>query len=85
MRTLTFKRYCLKESDTVPTIRWTFLPVDLDEQSTLTAAGFDARGPFWFGVLPEAWEGHPPLALVVAGKTVAPGEIIAVSDEEAVL
>jgi hypothetical protein len=84
MRTLTFKRYCLNKGDTLPAIRWTFVPVDLDEKSTLIAAGFDPKPPFWFGVLPAAWKGHPRLALVVTGKTVAPGEFIAVSNEPGV-
>jgi hypothetical protein len=83
MRQLTFKRYFLREGDTLPAIRWTFLPVDLDEAATLTAAGFDPKRPYWFGVLPTAWEGHPGLALVVTGQTLAPGEFIAVSNEVA--
>ena len=32
MRQLTFKRYLLKEGDTLPAIRWTFLPVDLTQE-----------------------------------------------------
>jgi hypothetical protein len=84
MRQLTFKRYVFNAGDTLPAIRWTFLPVDLDEKATLTAAGFDPSQPFWFGILPAAWEGHPQLALVVTGKTLAPGESIAVSNEQGV-
>jgi hypothetical protein len=84
MRQLTFKRYVFNEGNTLPAIRWTFLPVDLDQTATLTAAGFDPREPFWFGVLPQAWRGHPQFALVVTGKTLAPGEFIAVSNEKGI-
>ena len=83
MKTFTFKRYRITQGETIPFIRWTFLPVDLDETATATAAGFDPKRPFRFGLLLGAWHGHPDFALVVTGmSTPAPGEFMAVSAEK---
>jgi hypothetical protein len=83
MRRLTFKRYQVNEGETFPAIRWTFLPVDLDEAATVTAAEFDPTQKARFGLLLATWRGHPEFALVVTGiGALAVGEHLAVSDEK---